>query len=282
MSEQGLFLLFAKISAINNIPLPRIKRQLKSCLGMYQYHSKFVSHYAKFLQPLHSLSASSFHSLQIRLQVSDLPVFPHPCLYAVDFNCPHVDWGNDANNTDGECLGGWASTNNLALLYNPKDAASFHPGRRNTTTNPDLAFVNIDSDSRLPDRHVLEKFSRSQDLPSPITPPRFARPVPSKPVKRWNFRKAKWSHYITLTNKLARALPLPDLSDMEQEYQCFCNAISTAAKKCIPGGRPNNRVPCWDAECENLYQTFLYYPKGHDSSRAITALLARLDRKRRD
>ena len=26
-----------------------------------------------------------------RLQVSDLPVFTHPCLYAGDFNCPHVD-----------------------------------------------------------------------------------------------------------------------------------------------------------------------------------------------
>ena len=28
----------------------------------------------------------------IRLQVSDLPVFPHPCLYAGDFNCQHIDW----------------------------------------------------------------------------------------------------------------------------------------------------------------------------------------------
>ena len=28
---------------------------------------------------------------RIRLQVSDLSVFPHPCLYAGDFNCQHVD-----------------------------------------------------------------------------------------------------------------------------------------------------------------------------------------------
>ena len=26
------------------------------------------------------------------------------------------------------------------------------------------------------------------------------------PVKRWNFRKAKWSHYIALTNKFAKTL----------------------------------------------------------------------------
>ena len=83
----------------------------------------------------------------IRLQVSDLPVFPDPCLHAGDFNCQHVDWGYDANSADGECLVGWAKTNNLALLHNPKDAASFHSGRWNTSTSPNLAFVSIDSDS---------------------------------------------------------------------------------------------------------------------------------------
>ena len=74
-------------------------------------------------------------------------------VYAGDFNCQHVDWGYDANRADGECLVGWANTNNFALLHNPKDAASFHSGRWNTSTNPDLAFVSIDLDSRLPDRH---------------------------------------------------------------------------------------------------------------------------------
>ena len=42
----------------------------------------------------------------IRLQVSDLPVFPHPYLYAGDFNCQHVDWGYDANTADGKYLVG--------------------------------------------------------------------------------------------------------------------------------------------------------------------------------
>ena len=123
------------------------------------------------------------------MQVSDLLVFLHSCLYAGDFNCQHVDWGYDANSADGEYLVGWANTSNLALLHNPKNAASFHSGHWNTSTNPDLAFVSIDMDSRLPDRHVLEKFPRSQHRPSLITPPRFACPAPRKPAKRWNFRK---------------------------------------------------------------------------------------------
>ena len=125
-----------------------------------------------------------------RLRSLDLPVFPHPCLYAGDFNCLHADWGYDDNSPDSECLAGWANINCLALLYNAKDAASFYSGRWNTDTNPDLALASVGPNSRLPDRRVLEKFPRSQHRPSLITQPRFAMAVPSMPVKRWNFRKA--------------------------------------------------------------------------------------------
>ena len=102
------------------------------------------------------------------------------------------------------------------------------------------------------------------------------------PVKRWNFRKAKWSHYIALTNKFAKTLLPPDSLDVDAAYQDFCNTIKKAAKKTIPRGYRNNYIPCWDAECESLYKTFLQSPQGDDSSLAATALLAKLDRKRRD
>ena len=102
------------------------------------------------------------------------------------------------------------------------------------------------------------------------------------PVKRWNFRKAKWSHYIALTNKFAKTLLPPDSLDVDAAYQDFCNTIKKAAKKTIPRGYRNNYIPCWDAECESLYKTFLQSPQGDDSSLAATAPLAKLDRKRRD
>ena len=156
-----------------------------------------------------------------RLRTLDLPVFPHPCLYAGDFNCRHADWGYDENSPDGECLAGWTIINCLALLYNAKDAASFYSNRWNIGTNPDLAFASVGPNSRLPDRQV----TKSQHWPSLITPPRFAMAVPSMPVKRWNFRKAKWSHYIALTNKFAKTLLPPDSLDVYAAYQDFCNNI---------------------------------------------------------
>ena len=106
--------------------------------------------------------------------------------------------------------------------------------------------------------------------------------VPSILVKRWNFRKAKWSHYIALTNKFAKTLLPPDSLDVDAAYQDFCNTIKKAAKNTIPRGYRNNYISCWDAECESLYKTFLQSPQGDDTSLAATALLAKLDRKRRD
>ena len=104
-----------------------------------------------------------------RLRSLNLPVFPHPCVCAGDFNCRHVDWGYNDNGPDGECLAGWASINSFALLYNAKDAASSYSGLWNTGTNPDVAFANVGPYSRLPDRRLLEKFPRSQHRPSLIT-----------------------------------------------------------------------------------------------------------------
>ena len=209
-------------------------------------------------------------------------VFPQPCLYAGNFNCRNVDWCYDNSSPDGLCLTVWASINCLALLYNAKSAASFYSGRWNTGTNPDLAFASVDPYNRLPDRRVFEKFPRSQDRPSLITPPRFALSMRSMPIKRWNFRKNKWSHYIALTNKFPKTLLPPDSFDLNAFYQDFCNIIKKANKKTIPRGYRYNYIPRWDAECESFYRTLLQSPQGDNSSLAASALLAKLDRKLRD
>ena len=85
VSEQGFSPLPAKVSAINDFPLPRTKRQLKSYLGMYQYYSKFIPNYAKFLQPLHLFSTSAppnlkslFNKSKTALAESTLLAFPDP------------------------------------------------------------------------------------------------------------------------------------------------------------------------------------------------------------
>ena len=115
-----------------------------------------------------------------------------------------------------------------------------------------------------------------------LQPPRFALSVSSMPVKRWNFCKANWSHYIALMNKFTKTLLLPDLFDVDAAYQDFCSIIKKDVKKTIPHRYQNNYVPCWDAECESIYKIFLQSPQEDDLSLVATTLLAKLDRKQRD
>ena len=127
----------------------------------------------------------------------------------------------------------------------------------------------------------LEKFPRSQHRPLPIVPPRLALPVPSKPLKRWNFCKANWSHCNALTNKLAKSLLPPDSPNVDLAYQDCRNVIKTAAKNSIPRSCcQNNHILCWHAECKKLYRTFLQSPEGSDSNGAATALLLTLNKKK--
>ena len=59
--------------------------------------------------------------------------------------------------------------------------------------------------------------------------------VPSMPVKRWNFRKAKWSHYIALKNKFKKTLLPFDSLDVDAAYQNFCNTIKKPKILCHAG-----------------------------------------------
>ena len=75
--------------------------------------------------------------------------------------------------------------------------------------------------------------------------------VPSMPVKRWNFRKAKWSHYIALTNKFAKTLLPPDSLDVDAAYQDFCNTIKKAAKRLSHAG-----IEILDSYQEKIIKSF--------------------------
>jgi len=58
-----------------------------------------------------------------------IPMFPHPSLHVGDFNCQHVNCGYNKTSPDGESLDSWATFNNLGLLYNPRETASFFSHR---------------------------------------------------------------------------------------------------------------------------------------------------------
>ena len=68
----------------------------------------------------------------VSLAPNAIPAFPHPCLYAGDFNCQYTDWSYHSITPDGECLTNWAANTGLVVWRNPKDVPSFFSGRWNT------------------------------------------------------------------------------------------------------------------------------------------------------
>jgi len=82
-----------------------------------------------------------------RFTPTTIPTFTYPSLYVGDFNCQHVNWGYNTTYPDGESLDPWATSDNLGLLYNPKETASFFCHCWNVGTNPDLAFTSFGQDS---------------------------------------------------------------------------------------------------------------------------------------
>ena len=199
-----------------------------------------------------------------RLTPTLLPSFGNQCMYAGYFNCQHSEWGHHMCSADGDALIAWASANNLTLLYDPKEPASFHSQGWNSDTNPDLAFVHT-ADTGIPTRRVLDKFPRSQHRPSLISSPCLAAPIACKTVKRWNFRKASWETFKQMTDVATSQLPPPDTVDTEDAYKVFCRILTNSAKHSIPRGYNKNYIPCWDDECEQLYKEHI------DSANTVSA-----------
>ena len=157
----------------------------------------------------------------MRLTPTAILMFPHLSLYVGDFNCQHVN----------ESLDSWPTCNNLDMLNNPKESASFFTHRWNVGTNPDLAFSSFGQDSRLPDRRVLGNFPRSQHRPSLTTPPKLKVPAHSDAVKRCNFRKAYWKRFCLLTDESVERLPHPAHQILRGHTRIFARAYFL---------RPNN------------------------------------------
>ena len=55
VDRHGLHAIQKKVEAIKNAPPPENQQQLRSFLGMLNYHAKFVSNYSTVVHPLNEL-----------------------------------------------------------------------------------------------------------------------------------------------------------------------------------------------------------------------------------
>lgn len=62
-------------------------------------------------------------------------------MYVGDFNSYNIHWKYDENDTNGRALEEWMFTDNLELVFSPKDRGTFHSARRRKDYTPDLGLV---------------------------------------------------------------------------------------------------------------------------------------------
>ena len=64
-----------------------------------------------------------------------IPLFPHPSVYAGDFNCQHTNWGYNTSSPDGESLVDWATKGSLVFcsIQRTPTASSLVGGIREQT-----------------------------------------------------------------------------------------------------------------------------------------------------
>ena len=97
------------------------------------------------------------------------------------------------------------------------------------------------------------------------------------PVKRWNFRKAKWSHYIALTNKSQRlCCRLIHLMWMRLTR----TSVTPLRKQPKRLSHAGIEITIFRVGMQSVNPSIKLFC--NDSSLAAIALLAKLDRKRRD
>ena len=125
-----------------------------------------------------------------RLIPTAIPVFQHPCLYAVDFNCQHTDWGYILP----------VQMENAWLTGQPKAISLSYTIRRipitfslvvgmlkliqillsRVLTKTACSWIDV----------LYRRFSRLQHRPLLIMAAKNLVPVSSVPYKRWKFREA--------------------------------------------------------------------------------------------
>ncbi|XP_047999764.1 uncharacterized protein LOC125236889 [Leguminivora glycinivorella] len=182
-----------------------------------------------------------------------LPVFPHPCIFAGDFNSHHIAWRYDSNDLNGIHLQQWAEQNSFHLVFDAKEKGSFRSARWKRDYNPDLTFVSCES-SGVPfpiTRNILCNFPNSQHRPVLMKTGNQIPLMKSMPLPRWNLQKADWVAFANDMDSAIRWIP-----PIAENYSRFVGLTTATAKKYIPRGYRKTYVPGWSEESEQLYRQY--------------------------
>ena len=195
----------------------------------------------------------------VDVEIMLFPKMPRNSFVCGDLNSRNTAWGYPKTNKNGKLIFEWLESQELVILYDSKDNPTFYSGSNKSWTCPDLTLVSSNIRHTY-SRTVLPKFPRSGHCPIIISSD-IKLQLSNLPKKRWNFRKADWPKFQELANNLTSRLPDPSTSNVNDSYSAFCSMLHQAAKLFIPRSKRHPYIPCWDEECDRLYESCTISPR---------------------
>ncbi|PVD27011.1 hypothetical protein C0Q70_12161 [Pomacea canaliculata] len=126
----------------------------------------------------------------------------------------------------------------MILLNDPEDPPIYFSRRWVSSTTPDLAFATDDL-SKKTTRGVQNQLGGSDHRPVKLAINLQYRPQDSKTFPRWNYKKANWDTFVSLSDQYTKGIRVAD-----QKHQpcidAFNKAIFKAASETIPRGARKN------------------------------------------
>ena len=139
----------------------------------------------------------------LALHTMNLP--PEKCLTVGDFNSHSTSWGYEESDRRGDEVEDWQIENNLLLLNDPEDPPTFFSRRWISTSTPDLAFASDDI-FKITSRKVQNQLAGSDHKPVLLAVNMNYKPSNPKTFPRWNYSKADWVKFATLSDKLCKSV----------------------------------------------------------------------------
>ena len=187
------------------------------------------------------------------LKLHSIPTQENKLLVSGDFNGHSPSWGYKDLNTRGEQIEDWMLDNKLVLINKPDDKPTCLSRAWKTTSHPDLAMATDDVQKQCI-RTVEDQLGGSDHLPILIHINSFKPPPVRRKGPSWNYKKADWPKYESLTDKFTADAGISEENSLDQNVSILTNAILKAALLCIPRGRRADYKPYWSHTLEKLHQ----------------------------
>ena len=126
------------------------------------------------------------------------------CIVVGDFNSHSPSWGYPEQDARGEEVEDWQTSSNLLLINDAEDPPTYYSRSWMKTSTPDLAFATEDIALKTC-REVDNQLGGSDHRPVILTIDNLPQRREAPHFTRWNYKKAKWDLFRSLTNEMSQA-----------------------------------------------------------------------------